>query len=83
MPFVILIHFLMGVWSHTAPGVFDNSSYIIKYDAAGILGKQFDRVFLDLIMLGGAGLVLLWIIIDYTIINFFGCIIDSCLKNDL
>jgi hypothetical protein len=22
MPFVILIHFLMGVWSHTAPGVF-------------------------------------------------------------
>jgi len=32
IPFVLLAHFFMGVWSHTAVGVFRSDSYLIKLD---------------------------------------------------
>jgi hypothetical protein len=47
-----------------------------------MLGEKFDRVFLDIIMLGGAAIILAWIIFDYTILSFFSCLSNSC-KSDL
>lgn len=61
----------MGVWSHTSSGIFNADSFILKYETPGWLGSQFDRVFMDLLMLGGVAVMLVWLIFDYTIISFF------------
>lgn len=71
MPFIILVHFLMGVWSYTADGFFGKNAYVVKLDLA-FIGGQFDRVFKDLLMLGALVVILVWIIFDYTVLNFFG-----------
>lgn len=31
IPFIILLHFLFGIWSHTADGIFSLSSYVVHY----------------------------------------------------
>jgi hypothetical protein len=33
LPFVLLLHFLMGIWSHTADGVFNSTSFLVKFEA--------------------------------------------------
>ncbi len=43
-----------------------------------MLGDNFDRVFLDIIMLGAAAIVLAWIVFDYTVLSFINCISESC-----
>ena len=71
MPFILLLHFLMGVWSHTVNGVFNTSSFLIKFNQHFFDGEMNKRIFLDLLMSGGAAIIAIWIIFDYTIINFF------------
>lgn len=73
MPIIILLHALFSVWSHTAPGIFASGSSIITFNWT-IFNSIFDRVFGDIIILGELALILLIIILDQTIFNFFGCL---------
>jgi hypothetical protein len=81
MPFILLVHFLMGIWSHTADGIFHISSYVVKLDFA-IFGGDLDRVFVDIIMVGAGALILAWIVFDFTIISFLKQLSD-CFKDEL
>ena len=72
----------MGVWSHTAEGVFGSSAYIVEF-TMDVLGSNFNRAFLDILMLGGVALILVWLVFDYTIISFFGFISDCFCKKDI
>ena len=72
----------MGVWSHTAQGVFSNTAYIVEF-SMDVLSTKFNRVFLDILMLGGVALILVWLVFDYTIISFFGFISDCFCKKDI
>lgn len=69
MPFILLIHFCMGVWSHTAD-VFQRSSFMYIFEQK-VFDGQLNRVLLDLIMLAGLGIMVAWITFDYTIITLF------------
>ena len=81
IPFVILIHGLMGVWSHTVTGIFDPSVYVVS------LGITVDidivaRALTDLLMLGATALILLWILIDWILIGLIsGC--RECCRDSL
>ena len=73
LPFIILVHGLMGVWGRTADGIFDSSAFFIKLDL-GYHNKYLDRAVSDIILLGASGLILVWIIFDFTVVNFCGAL---------
>jgi hypothetical protein len=50
IPFIILIHSFFSVWSHTASGVFDVNSPLLKFNWS-FFGGDFNRVFNDVIIL--------------------------------
>jgi len=82
LPFMILVHFLMGIWAHTADGFFSDSAYLIK-NSFSFIGGSFDRVFKDLILLGALAVIVAWIVFDYTIISFFGLLQECCSKDEM
>ncbi len=84
IPFVMLLHFLMGIWSHTADGVFVDEAYVVKFanpmlEARGDLVK---RAFVDILMLGGAAIIFAWIVFDYTVVKFFTTLVE-CFKDEI
>jgi hypothetical protein len=70
MPFILLVHFLMGIWSHTASGVFTSTAYVLKFSQP-IFHSNLDRILQDIPMLAAGGVVLAWIVFDFTIVTFF------------
>lgn len=84
IPFVILLHFLMGIWSHTAEGVFNAGSFVIRLDLSFVENSSevVQRAFVDILMLGGAGLVAAWIIFNYTFLKLF-TIVSDCYKDEI
>lgn len=80
-PFVILLHGLMGIWARTADGVFSSDSYIVQVNF-GYHNQYIDRAISDIVMLAVIGLILLWIIFDFTVITFFGALSEMC-KDEL
>lgn len=78
MPFVLLVHCLMGIWSHTVDGVFSDDAFILNFEFSFFEGEFNNRIFKDLLMTGAAALIAVWIIFDYTIINFFSFIAECC-----
>ncbi len=68
----------MGIWSHTVDGVFSEDAFILKLNLSFFSGEFNERIFMDLLMSGAAALVAIWIIFDYTIINFFSFIAECC-----
>jgi hypothetical protein len=81
IPFIILVHGLFSVWSHTTPGIFLTSSPLVR-SSQTIFNSTLDRVFNDIIILGEPALILLVILLDLTIFNFIGFLIDCC-KDEL
>jgi hypothetical protein len=81
LPWILLLHFLMGIWAHTASGVFDAGSYVVKFGSDLVQGEVLSRAIKDIIMLGGGALIAVWIIFDYTVITFFRTMIDCCSKD--
>ena len=81
LPFIILIHGVLGIWGRTADGIFDNSAFFsvisLKLDNPVVL-----RAITDIIMLGASAVILAWIIFDYTIVNCFGALRQAC-KDEL
>lgn len=71
----------MGVWSHTATGLFSSSAYILNVDF-GVDSPVLVRGLTDVLMLGATALILLWIIIDWILIGFISGLKDCC-KDEL
>ena len=85
IPFIILVHGLMGIWSHTAPGIFNPSAFAIQIDFFGLNatdGAFIVRAITDILMLGAAGLILAWIIIDWILIGLISGLRECC-KDEL
>lgn len=74
IPFILVVHGLMGVWARTSPGLFDESAFFYVIDVSMLGNEVLKRAITDIILLGATGLVLLWIIFDYTIVSFFSCL---------
>jgi len=72
----------MGVWSHTAEGVFDSGAYVVQLPQR-YFGGEIGRTWDDVPMLAGAALIIVWIIFDYTMISFCNCLHEICIKDDL
>lgn len=81
IPFIILVHALFSLWSHTALGVFQTTSPLVRFSWT-IFHSGFDRVFNDIIILGQAAFIVLYIVLDFTIINLFGSLAECC-KDEL
>ena len=71
----------MGIWARTADGVFSSDSYIVQVNF-GYHNQYIDRAISDIVMLAVIGLILLWIIFDFTVITFFGALSEMC-KDEL
>jgi hypothetical protein len=81
LPFGIAIHLAFGMWAYTYEGVFAPSLWeSVSLQQLNIFGPNFSRVFEVMPMLCLLGLVLVYIIIDYTLIALFRCIC-SCLRD--
>lgn len=54
---------------------------MVKLEQHFFDGEMNKRIFMDLIMSGGAALIAIWIIFDYTILNFFALVME-CFERD-
>lgn len=81
LPFIILLHALVGVWGRTADGIFSDDAWF-KVSAQGMNSWFIDRAIQDIILLGAAGLILGWIIFDFTVVNCCGALKECC-KDEL
>ncbi|CAM5999760.1 unnamed protein product [Sphagnum balticum] len=81
IPFIILAHALFSLWSHTAPGLFASGAPLVSFRIS-FFGGTLDRAFGDVIMLGEAALILLFIVLDYTVFSLVGCLSECC-RNEL
>lgn len=81
LPLVILFHGLFSVWSHTSTGVFTSNAPLFSLKKT-IFNSNLDRVFNDVIILAEPALIILIILLDLTIFNFIGFLIDCC-KDEL
>lgn len=81
IPFIILVHGLMAVWSHTATGIFSSNVYLITFEF-DFNQAIFTRALVDILLLGASALILVWIVFDWVIIGFIGMCRD-CSKDDL
>lgn len=82
IPFIILFHSLFSIWSHTSSAIFTNNVPIFSINMT-VFGSSLDRIFQDAVILGEGAVILLAIIIDFTIINFFSGLTDCCCKDEL
>ena len=71
----------MGVWSHTSSGIFASDVYLVSVDF-GTTHEILGRALIDVLMLGATALILCWIVFDWVILGFCGCLKD-CSKDDL
>lgn len=81
LPFIILVHGLFSVWSHTTPGIFQTASPMVSMNLK-IFNSTLDRIFNDIVILGEPALILLVIVLDLTVFNFIGFLVDCC-KDEL
>lgn len=81
LPFIILIHGLMAVWSHTVPGFFASDANPINLNI-NTDSEIVNRALTDILLLGASALILAWIIFDWIILGFCSCLRD-CSKDDL
>lgn len=81
LPFILLIHGLFSLWSHTSPGIFDENAPLVKLDLK-IFESDFNRIFNDIIILAEPALLIMIYVLDLTIFNFIGFLID-CRKDEL
>lgn len=81
IPFIILIHGLMAVWSHTVSGFFASDANPIDLNL-DVGSDIVNRALTDILLLGATGLILLWIIFDWIILGFCSCLRD-CSKDEL
>ena len=72
LPFIILIHGLFSVWSHTVEGFFNFEVFFINIELPANPGEIATRAMNDIIQLGATGLILIWIIADWTIFALCG-----------
>jgi hypothetical protein len=79
LPFILLVHGLFSLWSHTSPGIFDSNAPLIKLDLK-IFESDFNRIFNDIIILAEPALLILIYVLDLTLFNFIGFLID-CRKD--
>lgn len=77
LPLVILFHGLFSVWSHTSSGVFASNAPLISLKMT-IFKSNLDRIFNDAIILAEPALIILIILLDLTIFNFIGFLMDCC-----
>lgn len=78
IPFILLVHGLMGVWGRTTPGVFDMNSFFNILDVSGANSSIVSRAWMDIVLLIATAVVLVWIIFDFTINNLYRAIKESC-----
>lgn len=71
IPFILLVHGLMGIWARTSQGFFDDSAFFHVIDLTILPSGVVQRGVKDIIILGATALVLLWIIFDFTIVTLF------------
>ena len=81
IPFIILLHSLFSVWSHTA-GIFTTDAVPLSINIT-LFNHSIDRIFSDIIILGELAFILIVIIIDFTLISFFKWIGNCCCKDEL
>ena len=81
IPFIILIHSLFSLWSHTASGIFGSNVPLVRFSWT-IFHSSFDRIFNDIIILGEVAFIILVIVLDFTIVNLFGSLAECC-KDEL
>ena len=79
LPFILLIHGLFSLWSHTSPGIFNTNAPLIKFDMK-IFESDFNRIFNDIIILAEPALLIIIYALDLTLFNFIGFLID-CKKD--
>ena len=82
IPLILLGHSFFSVWSHTAEGVFQSGAPILSLDIDLFGDSTIDRIFDDALILGEAVFFIIVVIIDYTLISFFGWL-RNCCKDDL
>lgn len=70
-PFIIFAHACFSVWSHTTPGVFATNAPLIKLNFK-FFSNDLDRIFADAMIVGEAVFMLVVILLEFTLINFFG-----------
>jgi hypothetical protein len=80
IPFIILFHSLFSIWSHTSGAIFTANAPLISLNFT-IFGSSLDRIFNDAMILGEGAVILVIIIIDFTLINFFSGLADCCCKD--
>lgn len=71
IPFILVVHGLMGIWARTSDGLFDTDSFFYVIDLNILPGTIIQRAVKDIIILGATAVVLLWIIFDFTIVTCF------------
>lgn len=71
IPFILLVHGLMGIWARTSLGIFDHDAFFYVIDVTIVPGLVLQRAITDIILLGATAIVLIWIIFDFTIVTFF------------
>lgn len=81
IPYIIVAHALFSLWSHTTPNRFAKGAPLISLNWV-VFHNIVDRIFSDIIMLGELVVIVAVIVIDYTIVNLFGCLANCC-KDEL
>ena len=74
IPFIILVHGILGIWGRTADGIFDDSAFFMVIDFVTLENVVVKRAIADIILLGASAIVLAWIIFDYTLVTLFGAL---------
>ena len=82
IPFIILFHSLFSIWSHTSSAIFTTDAPLISFNFT-IFKNSLDRIFHDALILGEGAVILLVIVIDFTLVNFFSGLADCCCKDEL
>ena len=82
IPFIILLHSLFSIWSHTSGSIFTSSASVLSFNIAPF-NHTIDRVFKDGVILIEGAVILAAIIIDFTIIYLLGGLNDFCCKDEL
>ena len=78
---MMLIHCIFGLWAHTATGIFATDAYIVQLDINVLNNTPIARIFLDILMLALAGLIAVWIVVDFSIIALFNMFRECCCKD--
>lgn len=73
IPFMILAHALFAVWSHTSAGIFTPNVQLFSLNLT-FFKNNIDRIFWDLLISGEVALIVVFLVLEYTLFNFVGCL---------